>query len=212
MHDASAIPHQFDDRTQQWESAELGIWIFLVTEVLFFGGLFLGYAVYRHFYTDGFMEAGKETVLWIGTVNTVLIVTSSMFAAIAVKAARLGRLRLMNGLVMVVVALALMFLALKGYEYHHDIVHHTVPGDPEFPVHKTGAQIFFSFYWVMTGLHAVHMAIGIGTWIAVLLLARYRKLDPVNGAAVHVTGLYWSFVDMMWLFLYPLLYLVGRSG
>lgn len=212
MGDVGAVPHQFDDREQQHVSAELGIWIFLVTEVLFFGGLFLGYAVYRTFYTEGFVEAGKETLVTIGTANTILLVMSSVAAALAVKAARAGLLTLMNRLILLVVGLAILFLSLKGYEYWHDIHKHVVPGDPEFPIDVPGAELFFSFYWIMTGLHALHMTAGIGVWIAVMVLARTKRLDPVNGGAIHVTGLYWAFVDMMWFFLYPLLYLLGRGA
>jgi cytochrome c oxidase subunit 3 len=211
MSDAGRVAEQFDDRSQQKTAAELGMWVFLGTEVLFFGGLFLSYALYRHIHAGGFEAAGRETKVLIGSINTGILLTSSATVALAVKAAKAEAVRLLQALIAVTIALGVVFLALKLYEYHEDIREHLIPGSPLFPIDETGAQIFFSLYWVMTGIHAVHMLAGIGTWSAVMTLVQLRRIDPARSGAVEVAGLYWHFVDIIWIFLYPLLYLVGRS-
>jgi cytochrome c oxidase subunit III len=211
MASAGVVAEQFDDRPQQRTAAELGMWIFLGTELLFFGGLFLGYALYRHIYTDAFTHAGRETKVLIGTLNTGILLTSSLTVALAVKATKLKTHRLLQALLAITVALGIAFLALKLYEYHEDIKEYLIPGNSLFPIGETGAEIFFSFYWIMTGIHAVHMLVGIGTWSVVIALIQARRIDPSKSDAVEVAGLYWHFVDVIWIFLYPLLYLVGRA-
>ncbi|MBK1621978.1 cytochrome c oxidase subunit 3 family protein [Afifella marina] len=207
---AGIVAEQFDDRGQQRQAAEFGMWIFLGTEVLFFGAIFLGYTLYRMAYPAAFAEAGRETLVLIGSANTAILLTSSLTAALAVKAAEFGRSRLVVRLIAVTIALGLVFLALKGYEYHHDIKSHFVPGDPLFGLSEH-AVIFVSFYWAMTGIHAIHMAIGLGAWVVVAILVRRGRVVPDKTNTVEVVGLYWHFVDTIWIFLYPLLYLVGRS-
>jgi cytochrome c oxidase subunit 3 len=208
---AGVVAEQFDARAQQRTASELGMWIFLGTELLFFGGLFLGYALYRHAYTDAFTRAGRETLVGIGTLNTGVLLTSSFTVALAVKAAKARLLGLLQALLATTVGLGLIFLLLKGYEYHHDFEAHMIPGSALFPLSPPETQIFFSFYWIMTGIHAVHRTVGIGTWCVVMTMIGRGRIDPAKSGAVEVAGLYWHFVDVIWIFIYPLIYLVGRG-
>ena len=201
----------------QRAGAAFGIWIFLASEVLFFGALFLLYAAQRLEHPQAFAAAARETDLVDGTLNTLLLLTSGLAAAVAAQAAegaaedaRLRRLTL--GGLSAAAALGLAFLGLKGLEYRADIARHLVPGAPGFPLSEPAAQLFFGFYWLATGLHGLHLAIGIGL-LARLVWKGWRA--PAFLAAspqVEAATLYWGFVDMVWLFLYPALYLDGRAG
>ena len=155
--------HQFASIEQQADVATLGMWVFLVTEILFFGGLFTTYLVYRSLYPDAFAAASHEMVVWAGTLNTAVLITSSLTMALAVHAAQLGQ-----------------------------------------------AQIFFSLYFLMTGLHALHMIIGLGLMAVMVWLSMRRPMTRVHAIRIEVSGLYWHFVDIVWIFLFPLLYLIGR--
>ncbi|SER14896.1 cytochrome c oxidase subunit 3 [Faunimonas pinastri] len=208
----SIVAEQFDDREQQSLSAELGMWIFLGTEILFFSGLFLGFTIYRHLYPGAFLTAARETLVSIGTTNTAVLLTSSVTVALAVKAAEQKRLRVLTWMIGLTILLGLAFMALKGYEYREDWHEHLIPGAHDFPLSPQQTQIFWSFYWIMTGIHAVHVTIGLGIWSALLVLFRIGRIDPTRSSAVSVAGLYWHFVDIVWIFLWPLLYLGGRSG
>jgi cytochrome c oxidase subunit 3 len=207
-----ALAHHFADLGQQKEAAILGMWLFLVTEVLFFGGLFATYSVYRSWYPEAFAAASHEMVVWAGTVNTVVLITSSLTMALAVRAAQLGdrrRLMLLLGLTM---ALGTAFLGVKAFEYYTEFSEHHVPGigfefEPEYFRH---AQLFFSLYFVMTGLHALHMIIGLGVMAVMLWWAWRGTITRDYYGPVEVSGLYWHFVDIVWIFLFPLLYLIGR--
>ena len=208
----SIVAEQFEDAEQQSAAAHLGMWTFIATEVLFFGGLFLAYTVYRHFYFDAFAAGSKHTDAVYGTINSVILLTSSFTMALAVQFAKIGRAKLIVRFLLLTVFLGAMFLAVKGFEYHEDIVKHLVPGpnfDPSLPLQS---QIFFWFYWIMTGLHAVHILIGLGVLSAMAFLARREKFSAQYHSPVEITGLYWHFVDIVWLFLYPLLYLVQRHA
>ncbi|MRX49915.1 cytochrome c oxidase subunit 3 family protein [Paracoccus sp. S-4012] len=195
---------------RQREAATFGIWIFLATEMIFFGGLFLGYAVYRHEYPAGFAAAGARTDIVIGTANTMLLLTSSATMAAAVWSGRAG---LRGNTLLALVLTALLgtgFLVLKAVEYRNDIDEGLVPGSPAFPLSEPGAELFFGYYWAMTGLHTVHLVIGVGA----LGLTAWRlwrgRLAWRGTGFLHVLGLYWHFVDVIWIFLFPLLYLMGR--
>ncbi len=202
---------QFDDADQQREAAGLGMWTFLITEVLFFGGLFTGYTVYRVSYPYAFAEASHHLFEWIGVTNTAVLLISSMLVALAVGAARRGDRR---RLVLFLVGAALLgcaFLGLKSLEYFLDFREGIVPG-PLFdgapfadPPHS---ELFFVFYFFMTGLHAIHVTIGIGVLTGVAVLGWRGRYTGGNSNGVEVAGLYWHFVDIVWIFLLPLLYLI----
>lgn len=208
----AALAHQFDDLEQQTEVAALGMWVFLVTELLFFGGLFATYLVYRYSYPDAFTAGSRELVVWAGTANTAVLITSSLTMALAVQAAQLARRRSLMIFLVLTMALGCVFLGIKAFEYYTEYLQHHIPGltfqfEGEQSRH---AQIFFSLYFMMTGLHAVHMVIGLGI-MAVMLWWSYRGvITEEYSNPIEVSGLYWHFVDIVWIFLFPLLYLVGR--
>ena len=206
----TTIAEQFEDLPQQREAATLGMWTFLATEVLFFGGLFLVYTVYRHFYFSEFAAASQRTDVVYGTINSVILITSSLTMALAVQAAKLVQYKNTIRFLSLTICLGLAFLVVKGFEYHEDITNHLVPG-PNFNLDlPQRGQIFFWLYWVMTGLHAVHVIIGLGLISTMIFLLWRKRGNPVPAHTIENTGLYWHFVDIVWIYLYPLLYLVGR--
>ena len=210
----SALAHQFDSLGQQTDAGSLGMWVFLATEVLFFGGLFTTYTVYRVFYSTGFSAASHELDIVLGTINTAVLITSSLTMALAVHAAQLGRRRHLLTMLVLTMALGTVFLGIKGVEYSHKFAEHHVPG-PTFEFEKEyfrHAQIFFSLYFIMTGLHAIHMIIGIGVLLVMWVLAWRGKFTAEYFAPIEISGLYWHFVDIVWIFLFPLLYLIGRHA
>jgi cytochrome c oxidase subunit 3 len=205
---------QFADVRQQTEAAEFGMWIFLSTEILFFGGLFLLYTAYRYGYPDGFAAAARHTQIVIGTANTAILLTSSFAVAWAVSAIAAGERRLVTALLGVAVLLGLVFLGLKALEYWIEYREHLVPGINfafEGP-HVAGAQLFFVFYFIATGLHAIHVLIGIVALATMGWRVERGRLTREYHNALTVTGLYWHFVDAIWVFLFALIYLPGRSG
>jgi cytochrome c oxidase subunit 3 len=209
-----ALAHQFDSLAQQSEATTLGMWVFLVTEVLFFGGLFATYAVYRSWYPDAFAAASHELDVTLGAINTVVLITSSLTMALAVHAAQLGQRRVLMMFLVVTMILGAAFLGIKSVEYYRKFIEHHIPG-PSFEFEKTHArhaQIFFSLYFVMTGLHAVHMVIGIGIMLVMLWLAWRGTITDEYYSPIEISGLYWHFVDIVWIFLFPLLYLIGRHA
>jgi cytochrome c oxidase subunit 3 len=210
----AALAHQFDTLGQQREAATLGMWVFLVTEVLFFGGLFTTYLVYRSWYPDAFAAGSHELLIWAGTTNTAVLITSSLTMALAVHAAQTGERRRLIGFLVVTMLLGATFLGIKAFEYYTEFLEHHVPGAGfQFaPEHIVRAQIFFSLYFMMTGLHALHMIIGLGVMSFILALAWRGRITPEYYNPVEVAGLYWHFVDIVWIFLFPLLYLIGRHA
>ncbi len=208
----SSTAHQFETLEQQHEAGWLGMWIFLATEVMFFGGMFTGYAVYRLDYPDAFAQASRQLEVLLGATNTLVLICSSLTMAMAVHEAGKGGRKTLMGYLLATMALGVAFLGIKGLEYAHKFEHHLVPGqsfDFPAPFHRT-AQIFFSFYFAMTGMHALHMVVGIGLLTALLIRASQNEFTPRHHAAVEITGLYWHFVDIVWIFLFPLLYLIDR--
>ena len=207
----TTVAHQFEDAAQQAEASQLGMWTFLATEVLFFGGLFLAYMVYRWFYPEGFAAGSRHTDLFYGTLNTAVLLTSSLTMALAVHAGQEGRARPAIRCLLLTLVFAAAFLVVKGFEYHADIVEGLVPGrafNPSMPPH---AELFFWLYWAMTGLHTFHVVVGmILISFITLLIGRKRNADRFSNP-IEVIGLYWHFVDLVWIFLYPLLYLIDRS-
>jgi cytochrome c oxidase subunit 3 len=213
-HHPAALAHQFDDLAQQREAATLGMWVFLVTEVLFFGGLFLVYSVYRTLYPAAFTAASHELDVMLGSINTVVLITSSLTMALGVRAAQTGQRRLLLLLLIATMVLGATFLGIKSVEYYHKFVEHHVPG-PGFVFeaeHARHAQIFFSLYFVMTGLHAIHMIIGLGIMAVMLWWSWRGTITTEYYSPIEISGLYWHFVDIVWIFLFPLLYLIGRHG
>jgi cytochrome c oxidase subunit 3 len=209
-----ALAHQFDSLGQQTEAATLGMWVFLVTEVLFFGGLFLTYAVYRSFYPAAFSAASHELDILLGGINTAVLITSSLTMALAVHAAQLGQRRLLMIFLVVTMVLGTVFLGIKAVEYYHKFAEHHVPGATfQFErEHQRHAQIFFSLYFIMTGLHAIHMIIGIAVLLVMWIWAWRGRITSDYAAPIEISGLYWHFVDIVWIFLFPLLYLIGRHA
>jgi cytochrome c oxidase subunit III len=199
---------------QQHEAAQLGMWTFLATEVLFFGGLIVAYSVYRFGYPADFQAAGRHTEIVVGAANTAILLTSSFLVAWAVTAARLGLGRLAGGLLIGAAAMGVLFLGLKGYEYLEEFHAHLVPGlDFQFDAaHARGAMLFFIFYFVATGLHGLHVAIGVIVLLAIAVRARQGAYSMAYHSPITVAGLYWHFVDLVWIFLFALIYLPGRSG
>jgi len=213
VHDAN-LAHHFDSLDQQREATTLGMWVFLVTEVLFFGGLFMVYTVYRSWYPDAFAAASHELDIVLGTVNTAVLITSSLTMALAVHAAQLNQRKLLMTFLVLTILLGATFLGIKSVEYYHKFVEHHVPG-PGFQFEKEyvrHAQLFFSLYFLMTGLHALHMIIGIGIMLWMLAWARRGIITAEYYSPIEISGLYWHFVDIVWIFLFPLLYLLGRHG
>jgi cytochrome c oxidase subunit 3 len=209
-----ALAHHFDSLAQQSEATTLGMWVFLVTEVLFFGGLFATYMIYRSWYPAAFAAASHELDVTLGTINTVVLITSSLTMALAVHAAQLGQRKQLMLFLIATMILGGAFLGIKSVEYYHKFVEHHVPG-PSFQFeaeHFRHAQIFFSLYFVMTGLHAVHMIIGIGIMLVMLYWSWNGTITEEYSSPIEISGLYWHFVDIVWIFLFPLLYLIGRHA
>ena len=204
--------HHFDDVEQQHQASWLGMWVFLSTEVMFFGGMFAGYFVYRHWYMQAFASASNHLDLRLGAINTAALICSSFTMALAVYSAETSRRKPLIAFLVLTIILGLAFLGIKFYEYHTKFEEHLVPGGSfRFDASLARpAEIFFSFYFAMTGMHAVHMIIGIGLLTALIVQARRGRFSAFYHTPVELTGLYWHFVDIVWIFLFPLLYLLGR--
>jgi cytochrome c oxidase subunit 3 len=209
---SSPIAHQFGDAQQQSEASTLGMWVFLITEVMFFGGLFAGFFVYVIAYTSAFAQGSKHLDLALGSINTGVLIGSSLTMAFAVRSAQLGRRRQLLLFLVLTTTLGLLFLGIKAVEYAHKFHQHLVPG-PAFHIDSPVSphvQLFFSFYFVMTGMHALHMIVGIGILLYLLVQAWRGRYSANYCNPVEVSGLYWHFVDVVWIFLFPMLYLVAR--
>lgn len=204
-------PPPFADRDQHSVANHLGMWTFLATEILFFGGLFAGYTVLRWAHAEAFAEGSRHLEFWIGTVNTGLLLTSSLFMALADLSVKRDDGRALRWQLIVCGLLGAAFLVLKGHEYHQMYTEHLIPG---FDFRAEGApaamQLFVFLYFVMTGLHAVHMLFGLGAIAWLLRRVKRRTVSSDRPDAVAMVGLYWHFVDCIWIFLYPLLYLIGK--
>lgn len=214
MSGSSQVAHQFEDRHQQQQAATLGIWLFLITEILFFGGLFISYALYRWMYPGAFALASHHLDVTLGAVNTAVLISSSLTMALAVRSAQLGQKKNLMLFLLLTIALGSAFLGVKSVEYAHKFHEYLVPGQHfYFPDYAAaGPEIFFSLYFAMTGLHALHMIIGIIVLIVLSVMAFKNKFNAHYYNPVEVSGLYWHFVDIVWIFLFPLLYLIGRHG
>ncbi len=189
----------------------MGMWVFIATEIMFFGGLFTGYTIYRGQYFHSFVAGSHELDIVLGATNTAVLICSSLTMALSIRSMQVGKKKLGITCLILTMILGMAFLGIKGLEYYQKFQHHLVPGydfHPEgtFPPHM---QLFFSFYFAMTGLHALHMIIGEGILLVLLILALRNHFSPEHFAPLEVAGLYWHFIDIIWIFLFPLLYLIG---
>lgn len=204
---ATALNAPWHSPERQRVATQFGVWAFLATETLFFGALFLIYAHARLLEPAGFVAGAREADVLFGSVNTVILITSSLTMAVAERAVRERLVGLARGMTAATLALGLAFLLVKGFEYHKDLAERLLPG-PHFRLAERGASNFWAFYWTATVVHAIHLTIGLGI-VGRLLLLRVRTL-PDKWIAAEGTALYWHLVDVVWVFLYPLLYLAGR--
>lgn len=241
MHRSGELYGQFQTLEQQKDTAALGMWVFLVTEVLFFGGLFMTYTINRHAYSVAFGVASNTLDLKLGGINTVVLILSSLTMAMSVWASHLGKRKQLIGFLVATLVLGSTFLGIKVIEYKQKFDHHLVPGhnfqidyrvqhpaptdspeqiaiekeelekafalDPELNVH---AQLYMSLYFGMTGLHALHMIVGAGLLVWLIWESVRGRFTPQYNTPVEIVGLYWHFVDIVWIYLFPLLYLIDR--
>jgi cytochrome c oxidase subunit 3 len=211
-----ALRVQFDSAAQQKDASALGMWIFLITEIMFFGGAFLAYTVYRHLFPLVFAVASSSLNVYIGAANTVVLLCSSLTMVLAVRAAQLGQRKTIILFLILTLILGGIFLGVKAYEWNEKFQEHHIPGMANFhlegvPAYEQGhAQLFFSMYFAMTGLHALHMVIGAFLLTYLILETRKGQYTAEYMTPVDMIGLYWHFVDIIWIFLFPMLYLIDR--
>ena len=229
----SALQHHFENMEQQREAGTLGMWVFLVTEIMFFGGMFLAYTLYRYKYPEAFAVASNHLDIKLGVTNTVVLIVSSFTMAMAVFSTQVGKQHNSIIFLILTMVLGMTFLGIKAVEYHDKYRDNLIPGqlipsrpfNPEVAkagdtdahklhlppgVAKGNVEMFYWIYFAMTGMHALHMIIGIGILTVILILAWRGRFGPEYHAPVEISGLYWHFVDIVWIFLFPLLYLLGR--
>ena len=211
-----ALRVQFDTEAQQKDAATLGMWLFLVTEIMFFGGMFAVYTIYRSWYPDVFAIASSSLNEIIGALNTGVLLLSSFTMVMAVRAGQLGQQKAIVFFLILTLLFGGIFLGVKAYEWNQKFEEHHIPGQAAFhldgvlPGDQGHAQLFFSIYFAMTGLHALHMVIGVGILLILIVQARKGRFSASYYTPVDVAGLYWHFVDIIWIFLFPLLYLIDR--
>jgi cytochrome c oxidase subunit 3 len=216
-----ALLHHFVTEEQQKNAASLGMWLFLAQEVMFFGGMFCAYLVYRYKYFGDFGSASQTLNIWYGAINTAVLLCSSLTVVLAVRAAQLNKRKALTMWLVFTILLGLVFLGVKGIEYKEKFENHHVPG-PSFAYHGTvpshpdqqvnprHAEIYFSLYFAMTGMHALHMIIGVGLFGTLAVWAWRGKYSANYYTPIENAGLYWHFVDIVWIYLFPLLYLIDR--
>jgi cytochrome c oxidase subunit 3 len=214
-HDAHAhnpyLQHHFYNMEQQLEASILGMWVFLVTEIMFFGGMFMIYILYRVLYPEGWILGSNHLNVPLGALNTGVLICSSLTMALAVRSAQTSNRKGQIVNLVLTIIFGSAFLIVKYFEYAEKFEHHLVPGpnfDMTLPV-ANQQQLFFSIYFMMTGIHALHMVAGIGLMLVILALAWRGRFSASYYTPVEVSGLYWHFVDIVWIFLFPLLYLLG---
>jgi len=216
------LRHHFVDMQQQSNTASLGMWLFLVTEVMFFGGMFCAYLIYRLMYFKDFAAASQSINVSWGAANTAILLISSFTMAMAVRCAQLGKQKLLVVFLLFTMLFGAAFLGVKAKEYYDKYEEKHVPGvnfefkggllgHPEYVVNQQHAQMFFSIYFAMTGMHALHMIIGLGLMAYLIIASMRGKFDTSYYTPVENIGLYWHFVDVVWIYLFPLLYLISRT-
>ncbi|MEI7035333.1 cytochrome c oxidase subunit 3 family protein [Fulvimonas yonginensis] len=208
------VPVQFDDPVQQREAATLGMWVFLATEILFFGVLFAGYTYCRVLFPDAFATGSRRTDMLLGTLETAVLLTSSCAVALAVREVQLGGRRMATALLGFTAALGIAFLVMHGFEYAAEYeeglipaIHYTQQG-----VHARGMAIFYCLYYFITGFHSLHVAIGVAVLLVMAWRTWHHAFDQDYHTPLELTALYWHLVDIVWIFVYPLVYLVGRAA
>lgn len=212
----SHLEHHFADMAQQKDSGIFGMWVFLVTEIMFFGAVFAAYAIYRAMYLPAFEFGSRLLDIKLGTTNTAVLICSSLTMVLALHAAQTGKRKALIFFLLLTMALGMVFLGIKSYEYYTKWEHFLVPGLRFAPTEALPAsvtlpnlQLFFCFYFFMTALHALHMIIGLGVMTVMVIMSWRGRFSPEYYAPIEVSGLYWHFVDIIWIFLFPLLYLIG---
>jgi len=216
------LRHHFADMEQQREASSLGMWLFLATEVMFFGGMFCAYLIYRYWYFPDFAAASNSLDITLGTINTAVLICSSLTVVLAVSSAQLGKRQAQVIYLALTLVLGLAFLGIKGVEWSSKFKEHHIPGasfhfegsapgHPDRSIDQQHAQIFFSLYFAMTGMHALHMVIGVGIFSYLLYCAWKGRYTPEYYTPLENSGLYWHFVDIIWIYLFPLLYLIDRK-
>jgi cytochrome c oxidase subunit 3 len=224
-HHDPALLEQFDTIEQQKDTSQLGMWVFLITEIMFFGGLFGAYLIYRNLYNPAFVAASSSINITYGAINTAVLICSSLTMAMAVHSAALGARKLLIFFLVATLVLGGVFLGIKAVEYHDKYTEHHIPGanfDFNYDLKKgekpipadvaTQTSIFFALYFAMTGMHALHMIIGVGLLLFLIWRVYHGAYPPHHYTMIENFGLYWHFVDIVWIFLFPLLYLVSRSS
>jgi cytochrome c oxidase subunit III len=233
-HGHPSLQHHFENMEQQRVAGTLGMWVFLVTEIMFFGGMFLAYTLYRNTYPAAFASASNHLDITLGAINTAVLIISSFTMAVAVYCTQVDKRQLQIICLILTILLGLTFLGIKAVEYHDKYTDRLIPGQifaghgfgpavagpgEEQDKHKLhllpGAtvqqvEMFYWIYFAMTGMHALHMVIGAGLMLVILYLSIKGRFSPEYHSPVEITGLYWHFVDIVWIFLFPLLYLLGR--
>jgi cytochrome c oxidase subunit 3 len=228
-HVSSRFQHHFDSLAHQKDAATLGMWVFLVTEIMFFGGMFVAYMIFRMWYFPGFAAASEELDIVLGATNTAVLIGSSLTVALAVNAAQEGKQKTIVTMLVLTGILGLVFLVIKYFEYKVKIAGHHFPDGTTITLFPAAGffdvsqshhlaplanqiRIFMFIYFALTGMHAVHMIIGIGVLSVILWMAVRGEFTKEWNTPVEIFGLYWHFVDIVWIFLFPLLYLVERHG
>jgi cytochrome c oxidase subunit 3 len=223
-HDPELL-EQFDTLEQQKDASHIGMWIFLITEIMFFGGVFGAYLIYRNLYYPAFVAGSNSINLTLGAINTIVLIGSSLTMAMAVHSAAVGARNLLILFLIGTLVLGGVFLGIKAVEYHDKYVEHHIPG-PNFDFNydrrekgeepipadtATQTSIYFALYFAMTGMHALHMIIGAGILVYLIYRSWQGFYPPRHYTMIENFGLYWHFVDIVWIFLFPLLYLISRS-
>jgi cytochrome c oxidase subunit 3 len=206
----SYVAHHFPNLRQQEHAARLGMWLFLATELLLFGGLLCAYSVYRYLFSDAFTQASRLLSIPLGTVNTVVLITSSLTVALAHHFAHHRQGKKAAFLLLVTLVFAVAFLVIKGYEWSHDFHEGLLPGRYYRYEGLTapGAPMFFTVYFLLTGLHGLHVVIGMSILAVLMVLSWRGAYDHGYSTPMELGGMYWHLVDLIWIFLYPLLYLI----
>jgi cytochrome c oxidase subunit III len=232
-HEHPALQHHFDDLEQQKDASIFGMWVFLLTEIMFFGGLFCAYLIFRNLYHPAFVAASNTLDVTLGTINTAVLICSSLTMAMAVWSAHMGKRMLIVLFLLATMGLGAIFLGIKSVEYYQKWEESHIPGikfstqdftnpEPPKPGHKAveplspdaaeHTRIYFGLYFAMTGMHAVHMIIGMGIMVFLVWFAYHGYYTPDHYTTIENFGLYWHFVDIIWIFLFPLLYLISRHS
>jgi cytochrome c oxidase subunit 3 len=209
---ASGLQEQFVDIAQQREASTLGMWVFLGTEVMFFGGVFLAFAIARSFHVEAFNAAAQHLDIVAGSVNTAILLTSSYVTAVAVPALKAGQKTRVIRLLSSAVVLGALFLVIKGYEYHEEWTKGFFPGEAFKGSNDRPTEFFFLFYFILTGVHGVHLLVALGVAAIVIWLVATDRVTQNKYMTLEVSALYWHFVDIVWIFVFPLLYLIGGRG